>query len=398
MTIGVGGLSPEQALDTLGPMLQGVQDIEPAEYQARIAKAQGLLREQGLAGLLLHAGSNLRYFTGLRWRASERFVGALLPAHGPLQYIAPAFERGTLEELLRLPGELHSWQEHQNPYALIQGLVPGPVTLALDESAPFFVADGLQHAGLVLRNGHDLTAACRMHKSPAELALLQRAFDMTLAVQRATAAMLRAGIRSDEVEAFIDRAHRRVGAAGSSFVIVLFGVASSFPHGVKEPQVLQDGDMVLIDTGCAVHGYSSDLTRSYVFGTPDAETRRLWNLEKAAQAAAFAAAQPGQPCERVDAAARQVLEAGGLGPDYALPGLPHRTGHGIGLDIHERPYLVRGERTPLAPGQCFSNEPMIVLPGRYGIRLEDHFYMSAAGPRWFTPPAHAVDDPFGLRA
>ncbi|MBH9579040.1 M24 family metallopeptidase [Inhella proteolytica] len=398
MTIGVGGLSPEAALQTLQPMMAGVQDIQPAEYQARIEKVQGLLRAQGLAGLLLVAGTNLRYFTGLRWRASERFVGALLPAEGPLQYIAPAFERGTVEELLMLPGPLHTWEEHESPYALIRRLVPGPVLLALDEAAPFFVVDGLQHAGLVLRNAHDLTAECRMHKSPAELALMQRAFDMTLAVHRATASMLHAGIRSDEVEAFIDQAHRRAGAAGNSFVIVLFGVASSFPHGVKEPQVLKDGDMVLIDTGCYVHGYSSDITRSYVFGTPDAEARRLWNLEKAAQAAAFAAARLGQPCEVADAAARQVLEAGGLGPDYALPGLPHRTGHGIGLDIHERPYLVRGERTPLAPGMCFSNEPMIVVPGRYGIRLEDHFYMTEAGPRWFTPPAHAVDDPFGLQA
>ncbi|HCD57275.1 MAG TPA: X-Pro dipeptidase, partial [Halieaceae bacterium] len=199
-----------------------------------------------------------------------------------------------------------------------------------------------------------------------------------------------------EVTAFIHEAHKRVGApAGSYFCIVLFGPDSAFPHGVAQPKALDEGDMVLIDTGCQLHGYISDITRSYVLGEPSAQQREIWNLEKAAQQAAFEAAQIGASCGSVDDAARAVLAAGGLSPDYQLPGLPHRTGHGIGLDIHEWPYLVRDNSTPLAPGMCFSNEPMICVPGAFGVRLEDHFYMTENGPRWFTQPARSVDDPFG---
>jgi Xaa-Pro dipeptidase len=220
--------------------------------------------------------------------------------------------------------------------------------------------------------------------------------DMTLEVHKAVASILYEGISTAEVEAFIDEAHRKVGASGSYFCIVLFGPDSAYPHGVKTPKNLETGDMVLIDTGCRLLGYVSDITRSYVFGEPSARQREIWSVEKLAQAAAFAAAQPGQACALVDAAAREVLQAHGLGPDYALPGLPHRTGHGIGMDIHEGPYLVRGEQTALATGMCFSNEPMICVPGEFGVRLEDHFYMTPTGPRWFTEPAIAIDQPFAI--
>jgi Xaa-Pro dipeptidase len=225
---------------------------------------------------------------------------------------------------------------------------------------------------------------------------MQRAKDMTLEVHKAAASVLREGISTTEVVQFIEQAHRAVGAPGSTFCIVLFGQASAFPHGVKYPQTLKRGDMVLIDTGCRVHSYLSDITRSYVFGEPNEHQRAIWGFEKDAQLAAFNAAQLGARCEEVDAAARGALEACGLGPDYQLPGLPHRTGHGIGLEIHESPYLVRGDQTPIEVGMCFSNEPMICVPGEFGIRLEDHFYMTETGPRWFTEPSHSVDDPFGL--
>ncbi|HET8613127.1 MAG TPA: Xaa-Pro peptidase family protein, partial [Sphingomonas sp.] len=195
------------------------------------------------------------------------------------------------------------------------------------------------------------------------------------------------------VKRFIEEAHRALGAAGSSFCIVQFGRATAFPHGLPGDQRLAEGDLVLIDTGCRVEGYHSDITRTYAFGPVDEEERTIWSLEKEAQAAAFAAARPGVPCEAVDAAARAVLEKAGLGPDYRLPGLPHRTGHGIGLSIHEPAFLVRGDKTPLAAGMCFSNEPMIVVPDRFGVRLEDHFYMTDTGPCWFTEPQPAIDRP-----
>lgn len=403
MTRGVGGSTPEQALAGLRDMTAGSSPIGLAEYQARIERAQALMQAQGIAALYLNAGSNLRYFTGVQWHPSERLVGALLPASGALEYIAPAFEEGTVRDFQVVPGAIRTWQEHENPYRLLLDMLAdlnlaADARVALCPSLPFFMFDGIRREGSTYDfiDGARVTGHCRQRKSAAEIALMQRAKGMTLEVHKAAASILRAGISTTEVEEFIHQAHRKVGAPGSYFCIVLFGPASAFPHGVREPQVLKDGDMVLVDTGCKLHGYISDITRSYVFGTPSERQRTFWDFEKAAQLQAFEAARLGAPCESVDAAARRSLEANGLGPDYQLPGLPHRTGHGIGLDIHEGPYLVRGDATPLEPGMCFSNEPMICVPGEFGIRLEDHFYMAEDGPRWFTQPSHSIDDPFGF--
>ncbi|MDH1623870.1 Xaa-Pro peptidase family protein [Pseudomonas chengduensis] len=409
MTLGVGGSTPEQALARLQNMMAGAQPITESEFQTRIARAQALMREQDIAALFLAAGSNLQYFTGVQWHASERMVGAILPASGALEYLAPAFEEGTVRDFQVVPGVINTWQEHESPYVLLLdclkrlGILPNDGAqpkVGLCSSLPFFMFEGIRQltSGYRFVDAGGITTACRQSKSPAEIALMQRAKDMTLEVHKAAASILHEGISTTEVAEFIHQAHRRVGAPGSIFCIVLFGAASAFPHGVKHAQRLKDGDMVLIDTGCKVHSYLSDITRSYVFGTPSARQRDFWNKEKAAQQAAFEAAILGAPCSSVDAAARRSLEAAGLGPGYSLPGLPHRTGHGIGLDIHEGPYLVGGDDTPLAEGMCFSNEPMICVPGEFGIRLEDHFYMSADGPRWFTQPSHSVDDPFGLGA
>lgn len=407
MTLGVGGSTPEQALARLQNMMAGAQPITEAEYQTRIDRAQALMREQDIAALFLAAGSNLQYFTGVQWHPSERMVGAILPASGALEYLAPAFEEGTVRDFQVVPGVINTWQEHESPYALLLdclkrlGILPNDGAqpkVGLCSSLPFFMFEGIRQLISDYRfvDAGGITTACRQCKSSAEIALMQRAKDMTLEVHKAAASILHEGISTTEVAEFIHQAHRRVGAPGSTFCIVLFGAASAFPHGVKHAQRLKDGDMVLIDTGCKVHSYLSDITRSYVFGTPSARQRDFWSKEKAAQQAAFEAAIPGAPCSSVDAAARRSLEAAGLGPGYSLPGLPHRTGHGIGLDIHEGPYLVGGDDTPLAEGMCFSNEPMICVPGEFGIRLEDHFYMTADGPRWFTQPSHSVDDPFGL--
>lgn len=403
MTIGVGGLTAEQALARLSDMTHGVEPIAVAEFQERINKAQGLMKSLGLDAVYLNAGTNLYYFTGTRWYASERMVGAILPAEGALEYIAPAFELDTLKGYMAIKGEVNTWHEDESPYQLFGavlarlGLTQGRV--GMDESAAFFISEGIRDANPELKvvSAKGVTAGCRMQKSATELALMQRAKDMTLEVHKAAAAMLRPGISVGEVEAFIDAAHRKVGAAaGSYFCIVLFGEDTAYPHGVKDPKALAEGDTVLIDTGCQLYGYNSDITRTYVYGTPSARQRELWNLEKQAQAAAFEAARLGAPCGSVDKAARSVLEAAGFGPGYAVPGLPHRTGHGIGLDIHEWPYLVANDTTPLAPGMCFSNEPMLCVPGEFGVRLEDHFYMTASGPKWFTQPSHSIDDPFGF--
>ncbi len=373
MTVGVGGSTPAQALERLRNMMDGAQPIGLASYRARIAAAQAWMGEHGIAAAYLHAGSNLRYFSGVQWHPSERLVGALLPAEGALEYLAPAFEEGTVRDFQVVDGAIHTWEEHQDPYRLLldrlEALGVGErSTVALCPSLPFGMFERLrqQAPGRNFVSAAPLIDQGRMRKSAEELALMQRAKDMTLEVQKAAASILREGISTTEVAEFIHQAHRKVGAPGSTFCIVLFGAASAFPHGVKHAQVLKDGDMVLIDTGCQVHGYQSDITRSYVFGTPSARQREFWGMERDAQLAAFEAARLGQPCEAVDAAARRSLEANGLGPDYRLPGLPHRTGHGIGMDVHEGPYLVRGDRTPLDVGMCFSNEPMICVPGEFG--------------------------------
>ncbi len=405
MTIGVGGSTPAKELADLDDMTMGITPVALPEYEARIHKAQRLMREKDIAGIYVNAGTSLYYFTGTRWGASERMVGAIIPASGQLEYIAPAFEEATLVEYMTITGRVNCWEEDESPYALMgsalarMGLKEG--TIGIDEAAPFFISDGIRQSNpqYEFRNAAEVTASCRMIKSSTELALMQRAKNITLEVHKCAARILAPGVTTTEVEAFIHAAHKAAGAsAGSYFCIVLFGEATAYPHGVKDPQVLQDNDMVLIDTGCQLEGYISDITRSYVYGEISDRQRQIWNLEKEAQAAAFAAAKIGQPCSAVDTAARKALEAQGLGPGYNIPGLPHRTGHGIGLDIHEWPYLVKNETTKLAPGMCFSNEPMICIPGEFGIRHEDHFYMTESGPEWFTEPAYSVDDPFGYEA
>ncbi|GAB3020900.1 M24 family metallopeptidase [Bowmanella dokdonensis] len=404
MAIGIGGKSMEQALAGLSDMTAGVRPIQTVEYRQRMDKACGLMQQQNIDAMLINAGTNLHYFCGVDWYVSERLVAALLFASGELYYLLPHFELGTLKPLFQVPGEILTWQEHDNPYALCMDKLcqhsGKGATLILDDSAPYFIADGLGACSseVTLRSARSVIGPCRSHKSASEITLIQRAMDMTMAVHQAAASVLFEGISCKEVENFIHQAHKQVGASGSYFCIVLFGADTAFPHGVKQPSPLKLNDMVLIDTGCRLHGYLSDITRSYVFGQASDRQRQVWQWEKQAQQLAFEAARPGAPCQNADRAVRAFLTSQGLGPDYQLPGVPHRTGHGIGLDIHEGPYLVEGETQPLAPGMCFSNEPMLVMPGEFGVRLEDHFYITEQGPRWFTSPAYSLDDPFGLAA
>jgi Xaa-Pro dipeptidase len=395
----IGHLDRESALAGLRPWAQPAPPISGDEYQARIERARALMRAQGVDALLVGAGASLRYFAGVPWGASERLVAMLLTASGDPLLVCPAFEEGSLDAVLRVPAGKRLWEEHEDPHALVAQAMAerGARSLALDPAAAFAVHTGLRahlDASAIV-DAAAIIDGCRARKSPAELALMQQACDMTLQVQRLAAGIAREGIGTDELVRFIDQAHRALGADnGSTFCIVQFGHATAYPHGIPGVQHLREGDLVLIDTGCTVQGYHSDITRTWVFGAASDAQKRIWDLEHAAQAAAFAAVRPGVACEDVDAAARRVLEAAGLGPDYRLPGLPHRTGHGCGLAIHEAPYLVRGNRTALEPGMCASNEPMIVVPGRFGVRLEDHFHVTADGARWFTPPSPAIDRPF----
>ena len=399
MTTQIGHLTLEQARAQLAPWPHRAAPISDAEHAQRLERARGLMRSQGVDALLVTAGTSLRWFAGVPWGGSERLVAMLLTLQGEPLMVCPVFEEGSLDAVLRIPAGKRLWEEHEDPHAWVAQAMAerGARTLALDPEAPYRVQVGLAaHLGAAaITSAAAIIDGCRMCKSPAELALMQQAKDITLEVHRRAARILSPGIRASEVKRFIDSAHRALAGTGSTFCAVQFGRATAFPHGLPGDQQLQAGELVLIDTGTTVDGYHSDITRTYAFGAVDAEIRSLWALEKEAQAAAFEAAVPGVPCEAVDAAARAVLEKAGLGPDYRLPGLPHRTGHGIGLAIHEPAYLVRGDRTPLAEGMCFSNEPMIVVPDRYGIRLEDHFHMTATGAKWFTEPQVSLERPFG---
>tara|TARA_R110002049_G_scaffold38978_6_gene120454 strand:- start:53435 stop:54649 length:1215 start_codon:yes stop_codon:yes gene_type:complete len=400
---GIGGSTIEAELNAIKPTAQHIQPIQEAEYKNRISKACGLMKIQNVKAIYLNAGSNLLYFTGTHWHSSERMVGAILLSSGAIHYIAPKFEEGTIRDFMMMEGEIHGWEEHESPFELLNNVLKSKNIaegeILIDESTPFFIYEGIANASksLTVSNAKSIISACRIVKSEAEIAIIQALMNITLEVHKATARILRVGITAKEVEDFIHEAHKRYGvASGSYFCIVLFGKDSSFPHGVKTPKPLEMNDIVLVDTGCSVHDYISDLTRTYIFGEATDYQRRIWNIEKEAQLAAFKASKSGNTCGSIDIAARKTIEFHGLGPDYNLPGLPHRTGHGIGLDIHEYPYILKGNETVLQPGMCYSVEPMICVPNQFGVRLEDHIYMTSEGPKWFTEPAFSIENPFGI--
>jgi Xaa-Pro dipeptidase len=382
-------------------MTAGIQPIALAERQARLEKARRLMAEQRLGAIVLEGGSSMFYFTGVRWGLSERPFVAVIPAKGEISWVSPTFEEARARELVSKPmGEdVRTWQEDESPYRLVAQILKdrGVATdrIGVEERMRFFVFNGVKReapsADYV--SADPITAGCRMIKSPAEIALMQRASDMTIAAYKAGLATLTEGMTQGDLRNNILAAYRAIGAVGG-VVSVSFGKFTAFPHGSITPQKLREGDVVQIDDGCNVDGYQSDITRTVVFGQASKRQIDVWNLEKRAQAAAFASAKPGAPCEAVDAAARKVITDGGFGPDYKVPGLPHRTGHGIGLDGHEWTNFVRGNKTLIQPGMCFSDEPMIAIYGEFGIRLEDCLYITEGGPKFFTEPSPAIDRPF----
>lgn len=382
----------------LKPMTDGIAPITVEEREGRIEKARRLMVEAGIDAIFLDAGSSLLYFTGLRWGPSERMTAAVIPAAGEIAYVCPTFEEGRLRQSMVIEGEVRTWQEDESPYRRVaevladRGMAGGRI--GMERQVRFFLYDGIRAAapGAEYVAADAVAVPCRAEKSPAEIALIQRAMDITVTAYKKAISMLVEGMSREDCCANAVAAHRALGARGG--IDFQFGRATAFPHGGKKAQTLREGDVVLMDGGCAVKGYRSDISRAIVFGEPTRRQQDVWELEKRAQAAAFAAAQVGAPCEAVDAAARKVISDAGFGPDYDLPGLPHRTGHGIGLDVHEAPYMVRGNARTLAPGMCFSNEPMIVIDGEFGIRLEDCIYMTEDGPRWFTEPSPSIEQPF----
>ena len=378
--------------------LEGVRAfIGPDERLARIAKAQGLMRKLGFSALLVEPGSSLVYFTGVHWSRSERLTCAIIPAEGPIGVVTPFFEEPSVRETLAVPAEVRTWQEHEDPLALVAGWLrdrKAGAVVGIEETNRFFIPDGLKRnlPGATLKNAAAVVRGCRMIKSPAEIALMQRASDITMAAYRYTIPRIEAGMRPADIGAIMNRATVALGG-DPEFALILLGEAASYPHGSGKPQAVTAGEVVLMDCGCTVAGYQSDISRTLVFGEPTAKQRLVWSQVQRGQQIAFAAAKVGAAAGSVDDAARSYYVSLGYGPDYKLPGLSHRTGHGIGLDGHEPVNLVKGEMTKLAPGMCFSDEPGLYLPGEFGVRLEDCFHMTEAGPVWFSQPSKSIEAP-----
>jgi Xaa-Pro dipeptidase len=374
--------------------------ISVAEREERVAKAQRLLLQNKIEAMVLESGSALEYFTGISWWPSERTMVVVIPANGEIKYICPAFEEARFRELITIGKKIYTWQEDESPYQLIvQSLSDSGIregTIGVEEETRFFIFDGIRKAapGLKYVSADPVTIPCRMIKSAAELALMQKASDITVAAMKLAISQLKEGLSASDISDIVNEAHSQSGAT-PDFALILFGESSALPHGSIKPQRLKKGDIVLMDCGCKVNGYSSDITRTIVFGEePTKRQLDIWKLEQRAQSAGFAAARIGKRCEMVDAAARKVITDAGFGPGYRLPGLPHRTGHGIGLDGHEWGNMVKGNQQLLQAGMCFSIEPTISIPGEFGVRMEDCVYMTKDGPNWFSQPALAIDKPF----
>jgi Xaa-Pro dipeptidase len=390
----------EPDLAELRDLTTGTQPIGPAERAARIARAQALMRANGIGAVLIEPGSSLIYFTGVRWGRSERLTAAVLPVEGAACIVTPFFEEPSVRESLGIPADVRVWQEDEDPLKLVAGFLRERALagrpIGIEETARYFAVDGLQRAlpGVRIVSANPVVRGCRMVKTPAEIALMQVAADVTLAAYRWTWPRIEIGMTPADIGALMGEATRKLGGR-VEFNLVLLGEAAAYPHGSGKPQKVVSGEVILMDCGCTVQGYQSDISRTVVKGTAPDAVRRVWNQVRKGQDVAFAAAKVGATAGSVDDAVRRQYEAWGYGPRYRLPGLSHRTGHGIGMDGHEPINLVHGEATALAPGMCFSNEPGLYLPGRFGVRLEDCFHMTATGPKWFSEPPPSLDRPLG---
>lgn len=390
-----------QELKATAPAIPIPPPIGQAERLQRLAKARALMEANGIGAVIVESGSSLDYFTGVQWSRSERLTGTVIPVTGDPIVVTPFFEKPSVEESLGVPAEVRTWNEDEEPLKLIADFLRerglADKRIGMEETNRYFILDKLrqQLPGASVVSANPVVRGCRMFKSDAEIGLMQAASDIMIAAYRDAAPKVTAGMTPRDIAAIIEAATIAHGGR-PEFQLVLTGEGTAYPHGTRRPQTVEKGINMLFDCGCSVHGYQSDISRSYVWGAaPTQEQRKLWDQVRRGQDIAFAAARPGASAGSVDDAVRATYESWGYGPGYKLPGTSHRTGHGIGMEGHEPVNLVHGETMPLAPGMCFSNEPGIYIPGRFGVRLEDCFYMTAAGPRYFSVPPPSIDDPFG---
>ena len=389
--------------------IQETADLKPTtlpppigrdERMARLARARALMHANDIGAIIVESGPSLDYFTGVRWGRSERLTGAVIPATGDPIIVTPFFERPSVEESLGIPAEVRTWNEDEEPLKLVAGFLQerglANARIGMEETNRFFILDRLnqQLPSARVISANPVVRGCRMIKTAPEIALMQAASDLTLATIADVHGKLKEGMSPADISGMMEAGMIARGG-NNPWALVLLGEAAAYPHGSGKPQAVRRSEVVLIDTGCSVRGYQSDISRTFVFGTPTAEQRKVWNQVARGQQIANAAAKIGATAGSVDVAVRHAYESGGYGPGYKLPGLSHRTGHGIGMEGHEPVNLVHGEATSLAPGMCFSNEPGIYLPGKFGIRLEDCFHMTARGPKWFSVPPKSLEEPIG---
>jgi Xaa-Pro dipeptidase len=385
------------------PLINITRDAKPItteERQARMEKARKLMRDQGLGAMLVESGSTLEYFTGVNWHRSERTTAAVIPVNGDPILVTPVFEEPSVRETLGVPGDVRAWNEDESPFERIvgalhdRGVASGPI--AVEGTTRFFIVDGVRKASngaYEMRSGDPVVRPCRMFKSPAELALMQMANDVTMAAYHLVYPRVRTGMDSATIMLMMNEATQALGGA-PEFSLVLINEASAYPHGSHRHEVVKEGSIVLMDCGCTVHGYQSDISRTWVhMATPTPRQRKVWETVKRGQEIALETAKIGVPCEAIDAATRRYYEKEGWGPRFKTPGTPHRLGHGIGMDGHEPPYLVGGDKTPLQAGMCFSDEPGIYIPGEFGVRLEDCWHMTEQGAKLFSGLAESLENP-----
>jgi Xaa-Pro dipeptidase len=398
----VAGCSPaeKQSSSSLSSITGDAVPIDVPERISRVEKAQRLMAEHNIDALLLEPGSAMLYFSGVSWWRSERLTAVVIPREGDIGIVTPFFEEPSVRESMTFGDDVRAWHEHESPFERVasllkdRGLSGGRI--GLEDTVRQFVADGLRAAapGFEVVNARPVTEGCRMYKSANEIALMRKANEVTLAAYQHVYSRLEIGMEPADVSAMMNEAQTQLGGI-DIWNMALFGVASAYPHGTNQPQKIEQGQVVLMDCGCSVHGYQSDISRTFVFGEPSARQREVWDTVRKGQAIAFETAQLGVQAGAVDDAVRAYYESLGWGPGYQVPGLSHRTGHGIGMDGHEPVNFVHGEQTPLAPGMCFSNEPGLYDYDSFGVRLEDCLYMTDEGPAWFTEPPDSLDDPIG---
>ena len=384
----------------LKDLTAGIQPISASERRERIIKAQSLMQQNNIHAMLLEPGPAMDYFTGIQWWRSERLTAVVIPQEGDIAVVCPFFEEPSIRESLQVGEDVRVWQEHESPFQRVKEILNdrkiSSGSLAFESSVRYFVQQGVMS---LLPNMADISAdpitlGCRMYKSHHELTLMHKANEITLSAYAHVWSKLELGMSQSELKQLMSNTQAALGGKGI-WNMALFNEASAYPHGTKQTQTIREGSIVLMDCGCSVEGYQSDISRTFVFGEANKKQRRVWDTVREGQNVAFAAANLGVAAGKVDDAVRAYYIKQGFGPDYKLPGLSHRTGHGIGMQGHEPVNFVRGEQQVLKAGMCFSNEPGIYIPGEFGVRLEDCVYMNNEGVQWFTTPPESLDSPIG---